>query len=231
MGMLIVILLACADAALMLWLFDRYDTLQNSKLVHLAHGGVIGLLVYLYLMATGHRLGAGGSMIGGAGNALIVFCGLLIIAVVNAPVIANILGSYLVGAARWMSGINNIRVSKTYEKAEAAEKDGDLEKAAGIYRQELNDDPEDPTAHRRLAELLLELERTEEAIAEFEKARVFLEEDKDNWCNVTFRLAEVIADVTDRTEEAEGLYREVIERYPESDFATYARDRLDKQKH
>lgn len=219
-------LLCLGYAGGMVWLFDRYDSLQNNKLVHLGHLSAFLLQVYVWFRING-GISASGGMIGGAVSSGVFMLGLAVICLLNALPVTIIIASYLSGAGRWFLSLDQIRVPKTYEKAEAAEAEGDLPRAAEIYREEIQKDPEDPSAARRLAEVLIRTGDLMEAVEMLRRVRELTEEEKPNtWCSATFRLAEVLADLPHGAGGAARLYQQLIRRHPDSEYAEHARTRL-----
>jgi tetratricopeptide (TPR) repeat protein len=129
------------------------------------------------------------------------------------------------GVGRAAAGLDQIALSKSYDRAEGAESRGNLEEAAALYRQELDTDPEDTEARRRLAELLVKQGRAQEAVPEFETV-VEQVADREKRYAATFRLAEVLEEELGRRQEAAELYRRIVEEDPRSRYAQYARSRL-----
>lgn len=84
-----------------------------------------------------------------------------------------------------------VAVKPTFDRAEAAERTGELETAAELYREAIEADGSDPVPVRRLAEVLLRQEEVDEAMAGLRRA-ARLCEDVEAKALTVFRIAEVI---------------------------------------
>jgi len=80
---------------------------------------------------------------------------------------------------------------KTYTAAEKAEAQGNFKRAAMLYRKEIERDPEDLEARRRLAEVLLRDNQVDEAIGELRLAAT-LTKDPDQEVDFIFRVCDIL---------------------------------------
>ncbi len=183
-------------------------------------------LCALFASAQGQHLDVGPMDFGAAFTAMMKLLGGLFVGT-----LFNIVALYycLVGAltaiGRWMWGLDSMTVRKTYDKAEAARERGDLEAAAEIYRQELEKEPQDAEARRRLAEILLEMDRTEEGVAEL-RALLKRLQGYRSYFGAAIRMGVVLEEELGDRAGAEQVYRAVLARYPRGEYAQYARARL-----
>jgi hypothetical protein len=145
--MLIVLLLCCLYGGGMFWLLANYERLQQNKLLHLAHLIAFAGQVGLWLFAAG---APSGGMMGATAGAAVLLFGLAFICVVNAPVLSMMLSSYL---SDWFLAIGGVQTRRSYDKAEAARRRGDVQKAEELYREIIRCRPESeyaPPARKRL---------------------------------------------------------------------------------
>ncbi|MFO8007700.1 MAG: tetratricopeptide repeat protein [Candidatus Brocadiia bacterium] len=212
LGLIIVYGLAAGFA------FDESSTLRRNGFALL--GYLLGLTVLFHLFALSVRAG-GASGFGGIANLIFLLFGVLITVAANGRALWTVGDSLLSGLIGGLTGSAEVGIRKTYDKAEAARERGDLEAAAELYREE----PEDTEARRRLADVLLEMGRTEEAVGEL-RAMLKRLEDERPYCATAFRLAEVLEDGLGDRAGAEQVYRDILARYPRGEYAQYARARL-----
>lgn len=198
--------------------FDASTRLRRSGFAML--GYLVGFLVLLQMFALSMR--ARGAMgLAGIANLAFMLFGMVIAVLSNGRALWTVGDALLIA----LTGPGAVEVRKTYDKAEAARERGDLEAAAGIYRQELEKEPQDTEARRRLAEILLEMDRTEEGVAELRALLKRLQEERP-YCAAAIRLAEVLEEELGDRAGAEQVYRTVLARYPRGEYAQYARVRL-----
>ncbi len=122
------------------------------------------------------------------------------------------------------TGISGMKVQKTYDVAEKAEHEGDLERAMALYVEEEARDPKDPEPPRRRAELHLRRGEKAEALECFRRAlgRVEAPEPK---ATLAFRLADLLEREA-RPSEAREVLQALEHALPGTRFAQYARERL-----
>jgi len=145
-------------------------------------------------------------------------------ALFNAVALKYSLGQMLTAFGRALTGDDQIKWRKTYDRAEAADKRGDTAAAAAIYRDELRSDPRDTEAHRRLGELLVRMGRPQEAAGEY-RTVIELSEGEQRGA-AAFRLAEILQDELGDSDGARAIYETIVRERPQSGHAEYARARL-----
>ena len=204
-------------------LFVRVEWLKDWKPAHIIHVFVFAVLSLLYFGASG--LTAGSFSLGAALGLGVVFLAYILVCFANAVAFACIASHYFVGIGHWLTSYNKILRIKTYDRAEGAEARKDFEKAAELYRESIEDDPEDAEAHRRLAEVLLKLDCPEDAEEEFRRALELAEEGGVR-SSIAFRLAEVLDETLGRPEDAAEMYEMIVKQHPESHHAEFAKSRL-----
>jgi hypothetical protein len=124
------------------------------------------------------------------------------------------------------TGIDQMTVRKTFDRAEKAEREGDLDGALARYREEADRDPRDPEPVRRMAEIDLRAGRVTAALDEFRQALSLLERGEAQVV-LSFRLSELL-EKEGAGEEARRLLERVEQEYPGTRFAEYAQERLRK---
>jgi tetratricopeptide (TPR) repeat protein len=199
--------------------FNLLQRLQENTIAHLVYlTGLLGLFV---------RLGTGQPLVGmaGLGNLIYIIFGGLLGLIANAPALRYTLTHLLTAAGRELTSADQIVYRKTYDRAVGAESRGDLEMAAALYRQEIESDPEDREAYRRLAEVLLKHGKHDEAVSSFRKVIEMSDEPRER-SEAMFRLAEVFQDELHDGAAARKLYQAVIHDNPRGKYAEYARSRL-----
>lgn len=205
-------------------LFYVYVWLRRSKIAQVAHVAIFAGLSYYYLIIESESL-AGGSGLGAAQGFASVFVGYMLCSAASAVAFACIGAEYAADLGRWLMSYNKIPELKTYDRAEAAVSNRDYARAARLYRKAIEDDPDDVEAYRRLAEVLMKLERPEDAAKVFRAGLKRAEKPGDR-CRIAFRLAEVLHEELGRADEGAELYRMIAEEHPDDRRAEYARSRL-----
>lgn len=204
-------------------LFARIEWLRDWKPAHIVYVAIFVALSALYFRSS--DLQAGSFSIGSAIGLAVIFLSYALACAANGVAFACIVSHYFVGFGYWLMSYGDILRVKTYDRAEGAEARREFDRAAELYREKLEEDPEDPEAYRRLAEVLLKLDRPQEAEAEFRRALEVAEEAE--FCSsLAFRLAEVLDESLGRPEEAAEMYRLIVNEYPDSEHAAFAKSRL-----
>ncbi|MHC4789411.1 MAG: tetratricopeptide repeat protein [Planctomycetota bacterium] len=198
-------------------LFTAVAKLRDSTLTLYAYLVLYVLLFGFYAPAPVGRYGPFG--------VIVAIVHGLIISAFNGVALYYCADRFLGQLGRSLAGLNRIVLRKSYDRAEGAEARGDLEEAEALYRAELESDPADLVARRRLAEVLLKRGRPEEAAREL---RTVLEraEQRERRYAVAFRLAEVLQDELGEKAAAEELYFMIVREDPNGPHARYARSRL-----
>jgi tetratricopeptide (TPR) repeat protein len=198
-------------------LFGLLDPLRRSLLA-----------VYLYLLGFGLLLVCLGSHnIGnyGIGGLFLTLLESPLVLVCNAVPLYLSMERLVTGTVRSVMGYDQMVFRKTYDRASGAEARGEWELAESLYRDELQDSPDDLEARRRLAEVLIRRSRADEAVRELEHVMESAEQ-KEMRYSTAFRLAEVLDDELGDQATAENLYRLIVQEDPRSKYARYARSRL-----
>jgi tetratricopeptide (TPR) repeat protein len=118
-------------------------------------------------------------------------------------------------------------VRKRWWAAETAKRRKDFQKAAAIYKEESDENPRDVETRRRLAEVLVELKRFDDAIGELEEGISLCQED-DSGSSLMLRIADIIERDLGEKERSVRVLRDLVERYPNSYYAKFARERLQR---
>jgi hypothetical protein len=122
------------------------------------------------------------------------------------------------------TGIGNMKVRKTYDVAEKAEHDGDVELALGLYRDEAARDPGDPEPLRRMAELEVRRGAVGEGLELLRRALAQVS-DAEPRSTLAFRLADLL-EREGRGDEARAILESIERELAGTRFAAYARERL-----
>lgn len=121
---------------------------------------------------------------------------------------------------------SNVARGKTYDRADAAERQMDWQSAAALYQEALAADPKDGEAMWRLAEVYLKMGNFQAAINYFMNM-LALPQDADKACAIRMRLADLYENnLRNRRAAAEQL-RAIVRDHPQSKYARFARERLD----
>ena len=119
-------------------------------------------------------------------------------------------------------------VTKTYAGARRAEEEGDYVRAARAYRRELEYDPRDVEARRRLAEVLVRMNRFDEGLGSFRLALTHIKDDPATECAITFRIADILVNKKLDFDMALQELDFVRKKYPDTRYAADAQKRLEK---
>lgn len=125
-----------------------------------------------------------------------------------------------------LMGIGSMKVEKSYDKARKAEHERDWDGALSEYARAAAEDPGDGEARRRMGEIHLRLDRTEQALQHF-RAAVPLKESPEDRTTLSFRIADIL-DGAGRRDEARALLESVAKEYAGTPFEKYARERLSR---
>lgn len=119
-------------------------------------------------------------------------------------------------------------VPKTYAGAQRAEQEGDLIRAAKLYRRELEHDPKDVEARRRLAEILVKMNHFDQALGSFRLALTHIKDDPRSECAIIFRIADILVNKKLDFDMALQELDFVRKKYPDSRYARVAQTQLEK---
>ena len=223
---------ACGYGFGAFYVFKKAEQLPGKLIVQLAY-----LAGYIFMMCWALRsvaslfgsfsdlMSAGKSAMGTL--IMLILCTvatLLIVTLCNISAIMCIAGAYVTKLARFATSDDALVVRKQYCQAAGAEAQGELDKAVRLYREEIENDPEDAEVHRRLAEVLLKQGLPDAAVAELRTAIAMLEEKRDR-ASAMFRLGEVLDDELNRPNAARAVFDRIVRECPGTPFATHARKR------
>lgn len=186
---------------------------------------VVGFLTLLFLMMrtlAGAEAGGYGSAFA---TAITVAGTIVLLAFCFSPYVLFLIVEITGRAHRSLTGIDGMKVAKTYDVAEKLEKERRHEEALRLYEEEAGKDASDAEARRRAGELCLKLDRPDDAVRWFREAIGRIEE-TENRVTLTFRMAEVIDQKLGNREEARRLLEEVAARHVGTPFERFAQERL-----
>lgn len=135
-----------------------------------------------------------------------------------------VIGEWFESARRSVIGLDSMTVAKTYDLAEKAERDRNLDEAIRLYRAEAERDPRDAEAWRRIGEIEVKRGRPQEALAPFRTALSRLREPEPK-TTLAFRLADLLAK-QGRTDEAHELVERIAQEFAGTKFEGFAKERL-----
>ncbi|GEM_PF-5349611 len=135
-----------------------------------------------------------------------------------------LVGEWFDTARRAAVGVESMRIQKSYDRAEKAERERDWENAVRLYSEEAARDAEDPEPWRRIAEIEVRRERAIESIGPFQAALTRLKEPEAR-CSAAFRLADILVRL-DRADEARRTIESMAQAYPGTKFESFAKERL-----
>jgi len=197
----------------------RVESLRDTRWFVFA--GLVGLGAAISsLIWLGHSL----DVIGGFIAFLIYGFG---IAIFYGLFLAHSLSLAVMGLRSFLLSDENITIRKEFWAAQRAERNKEFEKAADLYREEIQKDSKDSEARRRLAELFVRMGRPEDAVRELKRAIEVCEED-DYASSTMLRLAELVERELGDPRRATQILKDLLHRYPCSYFAKFARERLAK---
>ncbi len=139
----------------------------------------------------------------------------------------SVLGSELAMVALIPDPSKGLKPLKVYSAAERKVSEDDLPGAIAEYELEIARDPKDVAARLRLADLCSEAKQYEKAVTAYEalagKPRGL---NVDQHCSVLTRLSELYSRHLGQMEKARVAVQEIIERYPDTNYAKFAEERL-----
>jgi tetratricopeptide (TPR) repeat protein len=164
--------------ALILW---RSEVLRGHLLVHVV--GVACLVAGFILMAHLAR---------GQGDVTVTAAEFLLAALAWVPFVIFLVFFWVGQVWAAASATNEPSVlPKTYTAMEKAEGEGNFKRAIMLYRRELERDPKDLEARRRLAEVLLRDNQMEDAIGELRLAAT-VTQDPDAEVDLIIRVSDIL---------------------------------------
>ena len=215
-------------AAVVFWLYcgvlsaaarSERPFLQNSLL----HAGSVAVYLALATTVAGTFIGIRGAhpLMTVPAFVMVLIFGVLI----GFRYVSFLISEYMDRLHASATGISTMKVQKTYDQAEKAEHEGDLDRALALYGAEEARDPQDPEPPRRQAELHWKRGEKDPAFAAFRRAllRVLAPEARST---LVFRLADLL-EREGRVQEARDLLLGLEKAVSGTRLARYVRERLE----
>ncbi|MBM4083305.1 MAG: tetratricopeptide repeat protein [Planctomycetes bacterium] len=198
--------LLCVVGALAFVISSTPNPLRTSKAYHLVHFLVTFYLIFMFWEAFW-----AGAASAGPGVLIDFFCHvamLLMALLLQARLVYFVVSHYVTDLfPAWVMGDDRLRMPKTYDRAEKAERAREFAQAAQLYREAIAQDPKDLEARRRLAEVHVQLGDYDAAIRELTAALAETAE-LDLRGPLVVRLAEILVQHrNDRMAALERLYK------------------------
>jgi len=213
-------LLLCLYGIVASVVFHYSRRARELKLGHLLHLLIFfGLAAYMWVGIT--RLKTMPLIAFGTGlleSIVVILC--------NGYVTLILMKVYVYRLHTFFTSDDQLVVRKTYDRAEAAEMRKDYGLAVELYKHEVEIDPADGEAQRRLGEAYAKDGNYGQAASELQKA-VELIEDPDKKRSLMLRISNLFADLIGDKKSAVRELQRIIEDYPESKQAGFARIRLE----
>jgi hypothetical protein len=140
------------------------------------------------------------------------------------PWIALLIGEYFDRFRAVATGTASMKVAKTYDQAQKAEHEGDLDLALRLYGEEAAADARDPEPLRRMAEIHVQRGQVEEALGLLGRV-LGLVKDPELRTTLSFRRADLF-ERAGRRSDAERQLEAVAQELPGTPFERCARERL-----
>ena len=138
-----------------------------------------------------------------------------------------VLGAELASLALVPDPSKGLKLLKVYSAAEKKVAEDDLPGAIEEYEAVIARHPNDIAPRLRMADLCHEAKQYERAAAAYEKLAGKPQGlNVDQHCSVLTRLSEIYARHLGQLEKARETVQEIIERYPDTDYAKFAKERL-----
>lgn len=153
--------------------------------------------------------------------ALIVIgvCGLM--AALYSPFLANLIGTSFTDFI-YPTGAGEV---KSYDIAEKLTVEGCYTEAVAEYERFIEDDPEDVTPRIRIAEIYCKTGQFDSAAQALDSA-LQLDLPAEKWCPIANRLADVFAQNMCEPRKAAAVLNKIAQKYPHTEFARYASERI-----
>lgn len=161
------------------------------------------------------------------GSAFLILpvCGVLALTLL--PFLLFLYGEAIEAIRRAAMSEDNIQVERTFDQVEAAVKHGDLARAESLLREAIAEDPADPAAHRKVADVLLARGDLAGCLRELKHAAA-LTKDAEPKTVTMFRIADLMVEKGNDVEGAEAVLKTVIHEFPGTKYVEMARTRLDR---
>ncbi len=181
---------------------------------------IMGISLAVFLLSVGGwmRTGASGCSLLG----LVVLLGCL--AALQAPLIADFLSEALMPDPS-----KGLTVKSDHSKAESDTIKGDFAGAVEEYERVIAKDPHDAIAHFELAQLYFEKKDYHKAAGIYEKGLAHAKKlGREQYSSAHTRLAEIYAHHLNDVEAARKHLQAIMKKYPDTPYADYAGESLDK---
>lgn len=150
---------------------------------------------------------------------VIAVCGLM--AALYAPFLANLFGTSVVDFI-YPTGGGEV---KTYDIAEKLTVEGRYADAVDEYERIIQEDPEDVEPRIRIADIYCKTGQYDLAVRALHAA-LQLDLPPEKWCHVANRLADLFAQKMCEPRKAKAVLGRIEQKYPHTEFARYARERI-----
>ena len=156
---------------------------------------------------------------------IIMFLPIAVLAVFPAGCYMGVVAGHVLYDIFDFFSLTGLKVKKTFDQADAAMQRHDYDEAERLYRAALKDNQSNVELRRRLAGLYATTRRFDEALAELREVGRLSERPEDVYL-AAFERAEILADEKKDIAAAIEEIRAVLERFPASTSAVFARERL-----
>ncbi len=148
----------------------------------------------------------------------------LVCGILYAPFVAGLFARTAVDSF----AVHDAKVQQGYSIAERHEQDDNFDAAEGEYKKTISENPENVGARLRLAEMYYRAENYEKAANMFDHIRRLGGQkiDETQWCTATNRLVDICVTKLDDRKRAVKALEQLVHRYPDSDYAKFAKRRL-----
>jgi hypothetical protein len=150
---------------------------------------------------------------------VIGLCGLM--AALYAPFLANLLGTSVTDFI-YPTGGGEV---KSYDIAEKLTVEGRYTEAVAEYERVIEEDPEDVTARVRVADIHCRTNQYDLAAQALNEA-LELDLPPEKWSHIANRLADVFAQKMYEPQKAAAVLSKIAKKYPHTEFARYALERI-----
>lgn len=175
------------------------------------------MMIYFPFVAAWYR--AAGSV------GVITILYVVLLAILILPV--GFLGAELFTVTFFPDPSKGLKLLKVHSEAEKKVIDDDIPGAIEEYEKIIAGDPADIAARLRMADLCNEAKQYEKAAAAYE---VLAKKPQglgvDQHCSVLTRLSEIYARHLGEYEKARAAVQMIIDKYPDTEYARFAKDRL-----
>ncbi|MHC4606287.1 MAG: tetratricopeptide repeat protein [Planctomycetota bacterium] len=214
-------------AATLSWLAIRKRDVLRLPWINLTACAIlIAIAVFMAKSIRSISPGAAG-VVGGATVGFIAAGAFVFLAAILSPYVVFLIVEMTGRAHRSLTGLDGMKVAKSYDRAEKLELERSFAEALAMYEAEAAADPGDAEARRRAGELCLKLDRPADAVRWLREA-VALIEHAEHRVTLSFRLAEILDERLQKRGEARAVLEEIVHGHAGTRFAEFARERLNR---